>query len=250
MATPSVGFNLERCLVCGIIGAMALRLSWRDYSAVRGDLVVTVYWFTDESDWRTSYVARTLGVYEVSHTYVDVAGAPEEVRSWTVAATTYVDEVAAAVAEVRRVELQTRRWRKWPVVRRWTEAKYDEARASFMDRVRAARSVYQPVRDVIEQRLAAKEAVRLEAARRAYERQESRRREAAARFQAWERRQAVADRRLPDGLTPCERWPPGGDNSTSWPPDVEAVVGDVASWWERVAHRFATSALVPKPCRR
>src|SRR4029077_15021701 len=48
-----------------------------------------------------------------------------------------------------------------------------------------------------------------------------------------ERRQAVADRPLPGGLTP-RLMAARGDNPTSWPPEVEAAVGDLATWWAGV----------------
>lgn len=209
---------------------MALRITWRSYSVGDDDLV-TVYWFPEDSDSRRGIV-RELGV-AVSLEHVDVTGTPDEIAGWTAVATAYVDEVAAAAAELRRVEPRIWRWLRRPVVRRWAEAKYDEVKASYLDRVRAAASAYQPVLDVVERRFAEQEAVRLEAAKRAQQERERRQREAEARFQAWERRQAVADRPLPGGLTP-RLMAARGDNPTSWPPEVEAAVGDLATWWAGV----------------
>lgn len=206
-------------------------MSWRSYSFGEDDLV-TVYWFPKEPDWCTSYVVRALGI-AASHKHVDPPATPDEISEWTPAATAYVDEVAAAAAELRRVDLRTWQWRRRLVVRRWAQKKYDQAKVSYLDRVRAAASAYQPVRDVIEQRLAEQEAVRLEAARRAQEEQARRQQEAEARFQAWEQRQAVADRQLSGGLTP-RQMAARGDNPTSWSPEVEAAVGDVGSWWAGV----------------
>jgi hypothetical protein len=210
---------------------MALRYLWRSCSVGEDDLV-TVYWFPEEPDWRTGYVRQKLGT-DVSQEYVDPTATPDEIASWAPAATAYVDQVAAAAAELRLVELQVWRWRRRPVVRRWAQAKYDKAKVSYLDRVRAAASAYQPVRDVIEQRLAEQEAVRLEAVRQALEAQARRQEEGRARFQAWERRQAVADRQLSGGLTP-RQMASRGDNPTSWSPEVQAAVGDVASWWAGV----------------
>ncbi|MFD5203056.1 hypothetical protein ACFWM7_23570 [Streptomyces sp. NPDC058375] len=207
---------------------MAVRMTWRSYSVGADDLV-TVYWFRLEQDWRVGYVAKALGVSGLSREYVDVTGTSKEIAAWAAAATAYVDEVAAAAAELSHVQWRTWRWRRRPVVCRWAEAKYDAAKAPYLDRVRAAASAYQPVRDVIEERIAEREAVRLQSV----ERRARRQRAAEARFQAWERRQAVADEPLPSGLTP-RQMAARGDTPRNWPPQVEETVGDVARWWAGV----------------
>ncbi|SFB48788.1 hypothetical protein SAMN05216266_113216 [Amycolatopsis marina] len=167
----------------------AMRMTWRTYSVDEDDQL-TVYWFRKELDWRTGYVASALGVEGLSHEYVDVLGTADEITGWTAAATVYVDEVALAVAELNRVKWRTWRWRRRPLVRRSADAKYNEAKARYLQRVRAAVSVYQPVRDVIEQRVAEQEAIRLAEAERSRREWERRQREAEARFEAWQQRQA------------------------------------------------------------
>ncbi|MFC4009903.1 hypothetical protein ACFOY2_21920 [Nonomuraea purpurea] len=224
---------------------MALRMTWRSYSVGQDDLV-TVYWFPRESDWRMGYVARALGVSLLSHEQVDARGTSDEIDGWAAAATAYVDEVATAAAELERVQLLNRRWRDWPVVRRWAEAKYDEAKASYLDRVRAATSAYQPVRDVVEQRIAEREAVLLARKERAQQKEGRRQRESEARFQEWERRQAGP-------TSPC----PVGSPHASWRPAAttrRVGLRRWKRWWttstrggRAFARRYATSRPAQKP---
>lgn len=210
---------------------LALRMTWRSH-LVGGDDVATVYWFPTLGR-STPDVERALGVSGLPRDSVGVVGTRDEIAGWIAAAASFVDEVVAAAAELHRVESRTSRWRGRPVVRRWAEATYDEAKACYLDRVRAASSRYQPVRDVVEEQIAERETARLAAAERAQQERERQTRKAEARFQAWERRSAVADRPLPGGFTP-RQLAARGDNPTRWPQEVEARVGDLATWWAGV----------------
>ncbi|KAB1945558.1 hypothetical protein F8271_07815 [Micromonospora sp. ALFpr18c] len=96
--------------------------------------------------------------------------------------------------------------------------------------MRAADTAYGPVREVIERRLAEQAAAHRAAGVRAYEEQERRRQKAEVRFREWERRQALADRPLPDGPTPREL-AATGDEPASWPAELVAQVADVGVWW-------------------
>ncbi len=216
---------------------MASKMSWRHHST--DSAPVTVYWFTDEPDWRTGHVRKALGD-TVSRHPVNPPATADEITGWAAAATAYVDEVAAAKAELGRTDARTLRWRRTPLVRRWARARFDRATASFVDRVRAATALYQPVRDVIDGRLAEQEVAR----RRGSEEQRRRRARAwsvaEGRFQAWRRRQAVADRELPGGRTPRQL---AADDvtPTAWPPEVVAAVGDVDTWWAGVRASVANT---------
>ncbi|MFC4468927.1 hypothetical protein ACFPH6_31125 [Streptomyces xiangluensis] len=212
-------------------------MSWTSGDVGEDDLV-TVYWFPDPyPSWRRPVFPTNGGGLS---TGLDVTGTPDEIASWRAAATACVNEVAAAHAELRRVDLRTRRWRlrpmvrRWaPVVHRWAEEKYDEAKAPYLDRVRAAVSAYQPVLDAIDQRVSERAAAVVRARQEREQEEERRRHEAAAPFRAWERRQAVADRRLHGGLTP-RQMAARGDNPESWPRSVQAAVGDLDAWWAGV----------------
>ncbi|MFE3249091.1 hypothetical protein [Streptomyces sp. NPDC059209] len=210
-------------------------MTWHSYLVGKDD-VVTVYWFAQDPYSRGDYVVRALKAESrsVPCKGVDVTGTPDEIADWTAAATAYVDEAAAALSELYRVERRTSWRRSKPVVRRWAEANYEEAKASYVSRIRAATSAYQPVRDAVEARIAQQEAARLEAAKQAQQERERRHREGEARLEAWKRRQAVADRPLPGGRRTPRQMAARGERPPSWPPEMEAEVGDLATWWAEV----------------
>ncbi|WP_176710350.1 hypothetical protein [Streptomyces sp. Wb2n-11] len=208
---------------------MALQISYRGLR-LGSDLDITLYWFPREPDRPADHVERLLGADRTSLPRdVDVSGTPEEIASWTAAAALFVERIADAQEEMREAQRRIRRWR-WAVLNRQERVQFDDAHTSFEERVRSAAAVYQPVRDVIEARLAEQEAHAGEASRRAFQEEERRMTEAVARFREWERRQEVADRPLPGGVSPREM-AARGDNPTSWPAEVQAAVGDVAGWW-------------------
>jgi hypothetical protein len=218
-------------------------MTWRSFVAGEGaaaDDQDVLYWYarepgggeveraleTWERDVRSVYSegVRTFRVYPPATS--------EEIGEWTRAAKAYLDEVAAAMGELRSAQERLRQRLWWPA-RLWAKARYRDAAAVWRDRVSGATSAYRPVREVIDGRLAEQEAARAEAARRKQQEQERRQRDAEARFQTWQRRQAVADRPLPGGITP-RQMAARGDSPTSWPAEVEATVGDVAVWWAGV----------------
>ncbi|QGZ52565.1 hypothetical protein GPZ77_33460 [Streptomyces sp. QHH-9511] len=209
---------------------MALQISYRGLR-LGSDLEITLYWFPREPDRPADYVARVLGAERTPLPRdVDVSGTPEEIASWTTAVAVFVEHIAREQEELRKAQ---RRIRRWAVTERRKRAKFDDAHRSFEERVRPAAAAYQPVRDVIEARLAEQEAQAREASRRVFQEQERRRAEAVARFREWERRQEVADRPLPGGLSP-RQMAARGDAPTSWPPEVQAAAGDLAGWWAGV----------------
>ncbi|MFJ6054752.1 hypothetical protein [Streptomyces sp. NPDC092307] len=211
---------------------MALQISYRGFP-LGADLEVTVYWFPGAPDRPADYVADALGAGHTSMPrQVDVSGTPEEIDCWNAAAAVLVKQIAAEQEELRKARRRIRRW-DWATTYRRAREKRDDAEASFLERVRPAVTEYQPVRNTIEARLAEREAHARETARRAYQEGERRRMEVIARFREWESRQQVADRPLSGGLSPREM-AANGDNPTSWPPDVQAEVGDLAAWWAGV----------------
>jgi hypothetical protein len=209
---------------------MASKMSWRHHSARSAP--VTVYWFSEEHDWRTGTVREVLGDSVSGHP-VDPPATPDEVAGWSAAADAYVSEVVAAAIDLNRADARTSKWRRRPLVRRWARARFDAAAKSFADRVRTATARYEPVREAVDGRLAEQEATR----RRMVEAERKRRarawRAAHGRFLAWRRRYEVADRELPGGRTPRQLAAEGA-NPAGWPPEVAAAVGDVDSWWAGV----------------
>ncbi|MFC6982071.1 hypothetical protein [Streptomyces cirratus] len=163
---------------------------------------------------------------------MDVTGTPEEVASWTAAAASFVQQIAAEEQKLLKAERWIGRW-DTIVTRRRARARYDDAGASFLAQVRSAAAAYQPVRDVIEARLTEREAHEREMARRAYREKERQRTEVIARLRKWESRQEVADRPLSGGLSP-RQMAARGESPASWPPQVQSAVGDVAVWWAGV----------------
>ncbi|MFJ8013836.1 hypothetical protein [Streptomyces sp. NPDC096339] len=211
---------------------MALQISYTGFP-LGTDLDITVYWFPREPDRPADYVMDTLGAWHTSMPRrVEVSGTPEEIASWTAAAASLVRRIAAEQEELERAQRRIRRWDRMTTGRR-ARAKHDAAWTSFLERVRPAVEAYQPVRNAIEARLAEQQARARETARRAYLEKERQWKEIIARFREWERRQEVADRPLPGGLSP-RQMAMNGDDPTSWPPEVEAAVGDTAVWWEGV----------------
>ncbi|MGW7331704.1 hypothetical protein ACWGIU_24585 [Streptomyces sp. NPDC054840] len=212
---------------------MALQISYRGFP-LGTDLDITVYWFPREPDRPADHVTDALGAWNTSMPkHVDVSGTPEEIDSWTTAAALFVKQIAAEQMALREAQRRIRR-RDWATTRRRAREKHDDAHASFLERVRPAVAVYQPVRNAIEARLAEQEAQARETRRRAYQEKERQRIEVIARFREWESRQEVADRPLPGGLSP-RQMAANGDNPTSWPPEVQAAVGDdLAVWWAGV----------------
>lgn len=219
-------------------------MSWRHHLA--HTVPVTVYWFPEEDDWRTGAVRKALGDGASGHP-VDPQATEAETDGWSAAATAYVEEVAAAAAELDRVAARTARWRRTPLVSRWAAARLAEARTSFEDRVSAATARYQPVRKAVEDRLAEQEETRRREAEEERERRARAWRLAEGRFQAWQRRHAVADQVLPGGRTPRQLAADGGAPA-EWPGEVVALVGDVDEWWaglrESVVNRRAREAAV------
>ncbi|MET9324621.1 hypothetical protein ABZX75_31345 [Streptomyces sp. NPDC003038] len=210
---------------------MALQISYRGLR-LGTDLEITVYWFPREPDRPADYVPRVLGAGRTSMPRdVDVSGTPEELASWTTAAALFVEQIAYAQEELRKAQRRIRR--RWAMTERRRRVKFDDADASFEERVRPAVALYQPVRDVIEARIAEQEAHAREASRRAFQEKERRGMEAAARFREWESRQEVADRPLSDGLSP-RQMAARGDSPTNWPPEMQAAVGDLTAWWAGV----------------
>ncbi|MBT2452978.1 hypothetical protein J7F03_39325 [Streptomyces sp. ISL-43] len=211
---------------------MALQISYRGF-LLGADLEITVYWFPREPDRPADYVTDALGAWHTSMpNHVDVSGTPEEITSWTTAAALFVKQIAAEQEELRKAQRRIRRW-DWTTTYRRVREKHDDAQASFLERVRPAAAAYQPVRDAIEARLAEQEAHARETRRRAYQEEERQRMEVIARFREWESRQEVADRPLSGGLSP-RQMAVRGDNPSSWPPEVQAAVGDLAVWWAGV----------------
>jgi hypothetical protein len=208
---------------------VALRLSWYVYADK-----CTVYWFPSESEPPNysfdGYVAKTLG-RRPDGQHVRIDATPAEVRSWSAAATAYVDEVAASARDLQASKDRARQlrgsWRR-SARRRQAEAE-GEADAVHRERVGAARARYQPVLEVIEHRLA--EGQRAEQAAAAKAAEECRRRlEAArARFEAWERQWALADLPLFDGRSAREL-AASGEAPAEWPPEID----DPESWWAGV----------------
>ncbi|MFJ7206046.1 hypothetical protein ACIQWR_21220 [Streptomyces sp. NPDC098789] len=211
---------------------MALRIPYAG-GRLGEELDVTVYLFPREPDRPADDVTRALGSWRTwPPRQVDLGGTPEEVECWTAAAAALVRRIAEAERLLGRAERRIRRWDS-VVTRRRARARYDDSRADFLAQVRAAAAVYQPVRDVIEVRLAAQEAHARDVTRRAYQEKERRWREVVLRFRQWEARQTVADRPLAGGLTPREM-AARGDGPANWPEDVRAAVGDPAAWWAGV----------------
>ncbi|AYG78204.1 hypothetical protein DWB77_00311 [Streptomyces hundungensis] len=211
---------------------MALQISYRG-GRLGEDLDITVYWFPREPDRPAHYVSDILGAWRVSIPRdVDASGTPQEIVSWNDAAASFVQRIAAEDRELAKAERAIGRWGLL-VTRRRAQLRYDDARTSFLEAVRSAAAAYQPVRDVIEARLAEREAHAREAARRAYQGKERQWRDEAARFREWERRQEVADRPLPGGLSPREM-AASGDAPVNWPAEVRSLVGDTSSWWTSV----------------
>ncbi|MCS7480683.1 hypothetical protein ACFFQW_31980 [Umezawaea endophytica] len=223
---------------------MASKMSWRHYLA--DSVPVTVYWFSEERDWRTGRVRKALGD-SVSRHPVEPSATEAETAEWSAAAAAYVDEVAAAARELGLAERRTSKWRGAPLTRRWAKAKFDEAVTSFVDRVGAATARYQPVREAIDARLVEQEATRLREAEQERKEQARAWRLAEGRFLAWSRRHAAADLEVVDGRTP--RQLAAEDAAPAeWPPEVVAAVGDVDEWWaglrESAVNRHARATAV------
>ncbi|MFJ9342086.1 hypothetical protein ACIRP0_22705 [Streptomyces sp. NPDC101733] len=211
---------------------MALKLSWLNHAIADAGLV-TVYWLPEEAGQAAGTVPGGLGSSRMSRTHVQLTGTPQETAAWNAAALTYLGELAPAIAELERVEERVRRWRRRLVGRRWAEATYGRATTAFRDRVEPAAAAYRPVREAVERRIAEQEAQRIEAGLRTYREQERRREEARVRFEAWEWREAAADRPLPDGRTPREL-AARGETPQDWPAELRETVGDIDAWWQRV----------------
>ncbi|MFD7033130.1 hypothetical protein ACFWAR_34410 [Streptomyces sp. NPDC059917] len=211
---------------------MALRIPYAG-GRLGEELDVTVYLFPGGPDRPADDSARALGSWRTwPPREIDVDGTPEEVKAWTTAAALLVRRIAEAELLLGRAQRRIRRWDS-VVTRRRARAGYDASRADFLARVRAAAAVYRPVRDVIEARLAAREARARDVTRRAYQEKERRWQEVVARFRRWEARQAVADRPLAGGPTPREL-AARGDAPARWPEEVREAVGDPAAWWAGV----------------
>lgn len=211
---------------------MALKISWLNHAIADAGLVA-LYWFPEEAGGDERALAGVLCFSRVSRTRVQLPGTPREMTAWNAAALVYLAELVPALTELERVEDRVRRWRRRLGSRRWGEATYGRAEAAFLERVEPAADAYRPVREAVERRIAEQEAERVEAGRRAYREQERRREEARARFEAWERRQAAADRPLPGGSTPREL-AARGETPRDWPAELRETVGDVDAWWLRV----------------
>ncbi|MEU6896145.1 hypothetical protein ABZ934_31235 [Streptomyces sp. NPDC046557] len=211
---------------------MALQISYRGVR-LGEDLDITVYWFPRDPDRPANYLSDTLGAWRVSMPRdVDVSGTPEEVASWNDAAASFVQRITAEDLKLAKAERHIGRWDSL-VTRRRARLRYDDVRASFLEAVRSAAAVYQPVRDVIEARLAEQESHTRELRRRAYQEKERQWMEEAARFREWERRQEVAERPLSGGLSP-RQMAARGDGPVNWPPEVRSAVGDPSLWWAGV----------------
>lgn len=221
--------------------APAFRLTWRtpasdDGSGTRDESVL--YWFAETPS--VNDVSRTLQAWVsyldfgegVRHQPTSSPGTPDEVSAWTDAASAYLDEVVVATADLRSAAVRRRRRSWWPA-RWWAMPRYRDVRTAAQARVDAATAAYRPVREVIEQRLAERTAATAEAARHAQQERARRRREAEARFEAWQRRREVADQPLAGGRTP-RQMAARGDTPAQWPVAVAAAVGDVDTWWASV----------------
>jgi hypothetical protein len=204
---------------------VVLRLLWYFYADQ-----CTVFWFPSESEspnyWTDGYVAKTLG-RRLDGQHIRINATPAEVRSWSAAATAYVDEVAAAARELKlRKEGARRRWGPW----RWMDQRrLAEAEAVHRERFEAAQARYRPVLGMIEQRVAEAERAERAAAAKTDEERKRRIEAARARFEAWERRQALADRPLFDGRSAREL-AASSDTPSSWPSEID----DPESWWAGV----------------
>lgn len=219
----------------------AFLLTWRRPAAGHGDWdddEAVLYWFAEKPSgddatgalraWESHLsLGRSVRCRPISP-----PGTPAEISAWTSAANAYIDEVVAATYDLWSAKERLRRRSWWPA-RLWAMPRYRDAKAAALDRVDAATSAYQPVREAIDRQLADQTAADAEAARRAHQQEARRRRAAEARFQAWQRRQAVADRPMPGGLTPREM-AARGDSPADWPPEVAATVGDIDTWWAGV----------------
>jgi len=204
---------------------VVLRLSWNFYADE-----CTVFWFPGESESPSylinGYVAKTLG-QRLRGERIHIDATPDEVRSWSAAATAYVDECAAAARDLQswkeRAPSRRGRWR------RSAERRLADAEALHVRRVEAARARYRPVLESVGQRVAeAERAMRAAEAEAAAERKRTI--EAArARFAAWEQRQALAHRPLFDGRSAREL-AASGDTPSEWPPELD----DPESWWAGV----------------
>ncbi|MFJ6723219.1 hypothetical protein, partial [Streptomyces sp. NPDC091259] len=184
-------------------------------------------------DRLANHISDTLGAWRVSMPRdVDVSGTPEEVAAWNDAAASFVQRIAA---EDRKLGKAERRIGRWDLLRtrRRARLRYDDVRASFLEAVRSAAAVYRPVRDVVEARLAEREAHAREVDRHAYQEKERQWREKAARLREWERVQKVADQPLSGGFSP-RQMAASGDDPVEWPPEVLSAVGDTSVWWAAV----------------
>ncbi|MFF4105121.1 hypothetical protein [Streptomyces sp. NPDC001903] len=211
---------------------MALKISWLHRAIADADLL-NVYWFHEEDGQARRAAPGGLGSSYVRRTEVYVAHAPQEAAVWNAAALAYLSALRPAVKELERVEERVRPWRGRWVGRRWAEATYARAEAAFLERVEPAAAAYRLVREAVERRMAEGNAGRAEAGRRADQEREQRRKKARARFEAWERRQAAADRPLPGAGTPREL-AARGETPQDWPAELRETVGDIDTWWERV----------------
>jgi hypothetical protein len=205
---------------------MASKMSWHHHSARSAP--VTVYWFSTEPDWRTGRVREALGDSASGHP-VDPPATVDEIAEWSAAADAYVAEVVAAAVDLNRAGSRNSKWRGRPLVRRWADARFGVAVASFVDRVRTATARYQPVRDAVDGRIADQESARRHQAEAERKRRARAWRSAHGRFLAWRRTYEAADRELPGGLTPRQLAARGG-SPAEWPPEVV----DVDRWWAGV----------------